>query len=62
MNDVNCVNVSHAQAVDALKKAGYTVKLVVKRLKAPMENVMEINLVKGNKGEYNKYKINTNLT
>ena len=28
VNDVDCVNVTHAQAVEALKRAGNTVKLV----------------------------------
>ncbi|KAK2167781.1 hypothetical protein LSH36_24g09014 [Paralvinella palmiformis] len=50
VNDVNTVNVSHAQAVGALKQAGNTVRLVVKRLKSPIETVMDIHLVKGNKG------------
>lgn len=102
MNDVDCVNASHAQAVDALKRAGNIVRLVslaghpppppppqkkgrgdgglvvcraswfvpafyhivchqpinfffallqrVKRSKAPIENVQELELVKGFKG------------
>nr|AUG84417.1 Dlg [Platynereis dumerilii] len=50
VNDVDCVNVTHAQAVEALKRAGNTVKLVVKRLKAATEEIVELELVKGNKG------------
>lgn len=51
VNGLSTVNVSHAQSVDALKKAGKTVHLVVKRLCAPAEEVVQqIDLVKGNKG------------
>lgn len=50
VNGVNCVNVSHAESVDALKRAGATVQLRVKRPKAPHENLQELILVKGNKG------------
>jgi len=50
VNEVDTVNVSHSIAVDALKKAGNQVRLVVKRLRAPAENVMELELTKGNKG------------
>ncbi|XP_064638199.1 disks large 1 tumor suppressor protein-like isoform X5 [Lineus longissimus] len=50
VNDANTVNVSHSEAVEALKKAGSTVVLYVKRPKAPSENIAELILVKGNKG------------
>lgn len=51
VNGLSTVNVTHAQSVDALKKAGKTVHLVVKRLRAPAEEVVQlIDLVKGNKG------------
>ncbi|KAL3847162.1 hypothetical protein ACJMK2_018088 [Sinanodonta woodiana] len=50
VNDANVVNVTHSEAVEALKKAGTRVVLYVKRLKAAVENIMEIELVKGNKG------------
>lgn len=50
VNEVNTVNVLHTDAVGALKQAGNTVRLLVKRLRSPLENVMELILVKGNKG------------
>ncbi|XP_042222965.1 disks large 1 tumor suppressor protein-like isoform X2 [Homarus americanus] len=51
VNDISVVNVPHATAVDALKRAGNTVHLCVKRRKRP-PNVMllEVELIKGNKG------------
>ncbi|XP_071550383.1 disks large homolog 4-like isoform X10 [Panulirus ornatus] len=51
VNDVSVVNVPHATAVEALKRAGNTVHLSVKRRKRP-PNVMllEVELIKGNKG------------
>ncbi len=52
VNGVNTVNVLHSDAVGALKQAGNTVRLLVKRLKSPMENVLEIVLTKGNKGQW----------
>ncbi|XP_072379966.1 disks large 1 tumor suppressor protein isoform X11 [Diabrotica undecimpunctata] len=51
VNDVPVVDVPHAMAVDALKKAGNTVKLCVRRRRQPRNmRLMEIELVKGNKG------------
>lgn len=51
VNDVSVVDVPHATAVDALKRAGNTVRLVVKRRRRPAKvRIFEINLVKGNKG------------
>ncbi|KAK3586639.1 hypothetical protein CHS0354_024244 [Potamilus streckersoni] len=50
VNDANVVNVTHSEAVEALKRAGTRVVLYVKRLKTAVENIMEIELVKGNKG------------
>ncbi|XP_063911559.1 disks large 1 tumor suppressor protein isoform X4 [Zophobas morio] len=51
VNDVSVVDVPHAAAVDALKKAGNTVKLCVRRRRQPRSmRLMEIELVKGNKG------------
>lgn len=50
VNDDNVVNCTHSEAVDALKRAGTRVVLYVKRLKAPVENIMTIELSKGNKG------------
>ncbi|GAB6031836.1 Disks large 1 [Chamberlinius hualienensis] len=51
VNDVSVVDVPHATAVDALKRAGNTVKLTVKRRRNAVKlKVLEINLIKGNKG------------
>lgn len=48
---MSVVDVPHAAAVDALKKAGNTVKLNVKRKSVPPgPKPMEIDLVKGNTG------------
>ncbi|XP_051155845.1 disks large 1 tumor suppressor protein isoform X5 [Leptopilina boulardi] len=48
VNDVTVVDVLHAAAVDALKRAGNTVKLYVRRRRHTQ--LMEIELIKGNKG------------
>ncbi|XP_043480330.1 disks large 1 tumor suppressor protein isoform X2 [Leptopilina heterotoma] len=48
VNDVTVVDVLHASAVDALKRAGNTVKLYVRRRRHTQ--LMEIELIKGNKG------------
>nr|CFW94235.1 Eka-INAD4 protein [Euperipatoides kanangrensis] len=50
VNDIDVVDVPHATAVEALKRAGNTVHLVVKRRKSPPEKIMLIELSKGNKG------------
>lgn len=57
MNDVSVVDVPHASAVEALKKAGNLVKLNIKRKKTTSggsggggSKVTEIDLVKGAKG------------
>ncbi|XP_025080159.1 disks large homolog 2-like isoform X5 [Pomacea canaliculata] len=50
VGNVDVSNTTHTAAVEALKKAGSRVILYVKRLKAPTENVMEIELRKGTKG------------
>lgn len=51
VNDVNVVDVAHAAAVEALKSAGDKVKLNIKRKRGPPPpKVIEIELVKGNKG------------
>lgn len=48
---MNVVNVTHATAVEALKKAGNTVKLNIKRKRSPAaQKSVDIDLVKGNKG------------
>ncbi|GIY58267.1 discs large homolog 1-like protein [Caerostris darwini] len=49
VNDTNVVDVPHCVAVDALKRAGNTVRLLVKRIRGPMRG-LEIALVKGSKG------------
>ncbi|XP_044010804.1 disks large 1 tumor suppressor protein isoform X2 [Aphidius gifuensis] len=48
VNDTSVVDVTHAMAVDALKKAGNTVKLHVRRRNHA--HMTEIELIKGNKG------------
>lgn len=51
VNDVSVVDVPHASAVEALKRAGNTVKLHVKRKRLPTgPQNLDIALVKGNKG------------
>ncbi|XP_021376710.1 disks large 1 tumor suppressor protein-like isoform X3 [Mizuhopecten yessoensis] len=50
VNETDVSNATHSEAVEALKQAGTRVVLYVKRLRAPLENVLEIELVKGNKG------------
>lgn len=48
---MSVVDVPHAAAVDALKKAGNVVRLSVKRKRGPAgPKVLEIDLVKGGKG------------
>ncbi|GFT20241.1 disks large homolog 1 [Nephila pilipes] len=49
VNDTNVVDVPHCVAVDALKRAGNTVRLLVKRVRGP-QRILEIELVKGSKG------------
>ena len=52
VNGVNTVDVTHEQSVAALKRAGNTVQLMVKRARTPnTNNIIEINLVKGNRGK-----------
>ncbi|XP_046990949.1 disks large 1 tumor suppressor protein isoform X1 [Schistocerca americana] len=51
VNDVSVVDVPHAAAVDALKRAGNTVRLYVRRRRtAGNVRLLEIELVKGSKG------------
>lgn len=53
VNNVSVVNVSHSVAVEALKKAGNTVTLSVKRKltqNAHAEELLEVELGKGSKG------------
>ncbi|XP_063591864.1 uncharacterized protein LOC134768952 [Penaeus indicus] len=51
VNDVRVVNVPHITAVEALKRAGNTVRLCVKRRKRPPNvQLIEVELIKGNKG------------
>lgn len=51
VNDQPVVDVPHAVAVEALKRAGNSVKLSVRRRRQPRQlRVIEIELLKGNKG------------
>ena len=50
VNGVQLTNGSHADAVSALKTAGNTVHLHVKRLRAIEEEVIDVELRKGNRG------------
>ncbi|CAH1245865.1 DLG1 [Branchiostoma lanceolatum] len=50
VNEADVSDVTHSLAVDALKKAGSTVRLLVRRRRAPYEAMQDIELVKGTKG------------
>uniref|UniRef100_A0A672M0N3 Disks large homolog 1-like n=1 Tax=Sinocyclocheilus grahami TaxID=75366 RepID=A0A672M0N3_SINGR len=50
VNDVDVRDVTHSNAVEALKEAGCIVRLYVRRRKAVTEKIMAIKLVKGPKG------------
>lgn len=50
MNDVDVREVTHSQAVEALKEAGAIVRLYVLRRKPIAEKVTELKLIKGPKG------------
>nr|XP_018916915.1 PREDICTED: disks large homolog 4 isoform X5 [Bemisia tabaci] len=52
VNDCNLINVPHAAAVDALKRAGTTVKMCVRRKRGAVSDsgIQEIELIKGAKG------------
>ncbi|XP_028838238.1 disks large homolog 4 isoform X2 [Denticeps clupeoides] len=50
VNDVDVREVTHSQAVEALKEAGAVVRLYVLRRKPVAEKVTEIKLIKGPKG------------
>lgn len=51
VNEVSVVDVTHATAVEALKKAGNNVKLNIKRKRpAASPKTVDIDLVKGGKG------------
>ncbi|XP_022236572.1 disks large 1 tumor suppressor protein-like, partial [Limulus polyphemus] len=50
VNEVDLVDVCHSIAVEALKRAGNTVHLFVKRKRPHQSYVLAIELVKGNKG------------
>ncbi|XP_076370187.1 disks large homolog 1-like isoform X3 [Tachypleus tridentatus] len=50
VNEVNLVDVCHSIAVEALKRAGNTVHLFVKRKRPHQSYVLTIELVKGTKG------------
>uniref|UniRef100_A0A671TE26 Disks large homolog 1-like n=1 Tax=Sinocyclocheilus anshuiensis TaxID=1608454 RepID=A0A671TE26_9TELE len=50
VNDVDVRDVTHSNAVEALKEAGCIVRLYVRRRKAVTEKIMDVKLVKGPKG------------
>ncbi|XP_067143225.1 disks large homolog 1 isoform X7 [Centruroides vittatus] len=50
VNESDLVDVPHSMAVDALKRAGNTVNLLVKRRRLHHSHIVEIELIKGNKG------------
>ncbi|XP_072573725.1 disks large homolog 4-like isoform X2 [Paramormyrops kingsleyae] len=50
VNEVDVREVTHSQAVEALKEAGAIVRLYVMRRKLPAEKITEIKLIKGPKG------------
>lgn len=52
VNDVDVREVTHSQAVEALKEAGAIVRLYVLRRKPAAEKVTEIKLIKGPKGKW----------
>lgn len=52
VNDVDVREVTHSQAVEALKEAGAIVRLYVLRRKPAAEKVTEIKLIKGPKGRF----------
>lgn len=51
VNEVDVSEVVHSRAVEALKEAGPVVRLLVRRRQAPPETILEINLLKGPKGQ-----------
>lgn len=53
VNDVDVSEVVHSRAVEALKEAGPVVRLLVRRRQAPPETILEVNLLKGPKGQGN---------
>ncbi|XP_026469152.1 disks large 1 tumor suppressor protein-like [Ctenocephalides felis] len=50
VNDCDVQGVPHSEAVEALKRAGNTVKLLIKRRRPAGPRLMELELVKGDKG------------
>lgn len=50
VNDVDVREVTHSQAVEALKEAGAIVRLYVLRRKPAAEKITELKLIKGPKG------------
>lgn len=54
VNDVDVSEVVHSRAVEALKEAGPVVRLLVRRRQAPPETILEVNLLKGPKGQESK--------
>lgn len=59
VNEVDVSEVVHSRAVEALKEAGPVVRLLVRRRQAPPETILEINLLKGPKGQ--RYTLYTRM-
>lgn len=51
VNEVDVSEVVHSRAVEALKEAGPVVRLLVRRRQSPPESILEVNLLKGPKGQ-----------
>lgn len=51
VNEVDVSEVVHSRAVEALKEAGPVVRLLVRRRQSPPETILEVNLLKGPKGQ-----------
>ncbi|ESO08051.1 hypothetical protein HELRODRAFT_75327 [Helobdella robusta] len=52
VNGISTEDVTHTEAVDALKKAGNLIHMVIKRSTSPTpaDNIIEVELIKGTKG------------
>lgn len=61
VNDVDVSEVVHSRAVEALKEAGPVVRLLVRRRQAPPETILEVNLLKGPKGQWHSGCFNRNM-
>lgn len=61
VNEVDVSEVVHSRAVEALKEAGPVVRLLVRRRQAPPETILEVNLLKGPKGQWHFYSSDENV-